>query len=408
MKIGKFAEINNVSIDTIRHYMDMGLIVPDKQGGQYFFDEKCEREFQEISDLKSMGFTLLEIKNIFFIKNFGRLTPYQEDEYYKSFFINKYSSIEKSIKDLENAKKRLEDKIQELSIQKKPKVSKMGIDINSLKLFACPKCGESLVLSEGIINNNQITSGVLKCCCSDSYYKIVDGILMNSNIEETYISKKQYNNRYIEDYINYTDSLYLDNLYKGLKWLDKNINFKDFGDKVFLELGTGIGFFLRNIYNNLPEDCTYIAVDRDIERHKFLKYILELTEYKRNIIFVCSDFTEIPIKKKSVDVLVDVSGTSNYSFEHEEFLLKLIDNYVKENSFLLGSYILFKNFVPNSLIKEKYRKNFYIKTVKDNIKDLNYSVATDRVSGYVEKGGRFENFFGDGEKVYSYYILGKR
>ncbi|RHW05747.1 methyltransferase, partial [Bacillus cereus] len=26
MKISKFAEVNNVSVDTIRHYMDLGLV----------------------------------------------------------------------------------------------------------------------------------------------------------------------------------------------------------------------------------------------------------------------------------------------------------------------------------------------------------------------------------------------
>ena len=35
MKIGKFGEVNNLSIDTIRHYMDLSLIIPEK-GGHYF------------------------------------------------------------------------------------------------------------------------------------------------------------------------------------------------------------------------------------------------------------------------------------------------------------------------------------------------------------------------------------
>ena len=35
MKIGKFGEVNNLSIDTIRHYMDLSLIIPEKRG-HYF------------------------------------------------------------------------------------------------------------------------------------------------------------------------------------------------------------------------------------------------------------------------------------------------------------------------------------------------------------------------------------
>ncbi len=37
MKIGKFGELNNISIDTIRHYMDLGLIIPEKKGRSLFF-----------------------------------------------------------------------------------------------------------------------------------------------------------------------------------------------------------------------------------------------------------------------------------------------------------------------------------------------------------------------------------
>lgn len=36
MKIGKFGEVNNLSIDTIRHYMDLSLIIPEKKGDTIF------------------------------------------------------------------------------------------------------------------------------------------------------------------------------------------------------------------------------------------------------------------------------------------------------------------------------------------------------------------------------------
>ena len=36
MKISKFAEVNNVSVDTIRHYLDLGLIIPEKGAATIF------------------------------------------------------------------------------------------------------------------------------------------------------------------------------------------------------------------------------------------------------------------------------------------------------------------------------------------------------------------------------------
>ena len=67
MKIGKFGEVNNLSIDTIRHYIDLSLIIPEK-GAHYFFDEYCQSDLELIIHYKDLGFSLNEIKELFFIK----------------------------------------------------------------------------------------------------------------------------------------------------------------------------------------------------------------------------------------------------------------------------------------------------------------------------------------------------
>ena len=65
MKIGKFGEVNNISIDTIRHYMDLSLIIPEK-GGQFFLMMYCQRDLKLILHYKDLGFSLNEIKNYFY------------------------------------------------------------------------------------------------------------------------------------------------------------------------------------------------------------------------------------------------------------------------------------------------------------------------------------------------------
>ena len=67
MKIGKFGEVNNISIDTIRHYMDLSLIIPEKRR-TLFFDEYCQTDLELILHYKDLGFSLNEIKELFFIK----------------------------------------------------------------------------------------------------------------------------------------------------------------------------------------------------------------------------------------------------------------------------------------------------------------------------------------------------
>ncbi len=405
MKIGKFAQVNNLSIDTIRHYMDLGLILPEKQGGQYCFDSRCQKALEQILNLKGLGFNLSEIKIIFFYESFGRLTDYEGDIYYRELFIDKHRKVSEEIERLLKIKDKLKTEIDTMSEEPSEPAFEMGINLKNLELFKCSKCNGSLVLKDGSISNNQIINGTLKCSCGEEYV-IESGILKAGNSID--ISSVNFDNNYISDYISLTNASYLDNLHKGLEWSSRKIESLSLNEKVLLELGTGMGFFLRNIYNQLPGDCVYIAVDYNLERHKFLKKLIEKAPNPKNIIFMCSDFLEIPIKEKSVDYILDISGSSNYGFEHEEFLLKSMDSYVKEDAYLLGSFITFKNFSSNSLIERKYRKNFIIKNIKQEIESLNYKLIEERTSDTADKGGRYESFFVEGEMVCSYSFLGKR
>lgn len=405
MRIGEFADINNVSKDTIRHYMDLGLIMPEKNGGQYHFNERCQKYLDEVFNLKDMGFTLNEIKTIFMFKLLGNLTHYQEDEYYRTLFINKYENIIKDIDNLIAIRDKLQEKIEDLSQNECEKKFILGIDISVINIFECLKCNGKLVVVDGIINDNQIIDGKLKCDCGEEYI-IENGILKVDGYYNE--SEIKYENNYIREYINLTDHNYLDNIYKGIEWLRDKVNFNDLKNKVILELGSGVGFALRNIFNELPDDSVYIAVDHNMERHKFLKNMIERADCKKNIVFICTDFSKIPIKDKSADVVLDFSGTSNYSFEHDEFLLDLVDNYVNDDAYLIGTYILFKNFNANSLIDDRYRKNFILQNIKDGIKELKYNAINERISDYLENGGKYEDFFVKGEKVHTYTFYGKR
>ncbi|MEO2078601.1 MAG: MerR family transcriptional regulator [Bacillus sp. (in: firmicutes)] len=405
MRIGQFGKVNGISLDTIRHYMDLGLIVPEKQGGHYYFDENCQNDLELILELKGMGFHLNEIKMIFHYKNLGKLTDYERNVFYQSLFMDKHEKLEQEMKNLVEMQDRLQQKLDQLSTPSSDACHTIGIDLTLLDIFRCNKCAESLTLQDGIIRNNQIVEGVLTCHC-EQVYQIESGILKVGAAMRPDNQISLLNN--IPVYIQETDPFYLENMNKGLHWSKRKLGQVDLHRKVILELGSGVGFFLRNIYQELPEDCLYIAVDHSVERHRFLKSLLERSGSKKNLLFICADFLDIPLSNQTIDIVIDHSGTSNYSFEHEAFLLREVESLFKFDGYLLGSYLAFKNFSHKSKIEVNYRDHFSVSSIKKNIQELKYKTIEDRISETITKGGKYEDFFVQGEEIFSYSFFGKR
>ncbi|MFD3219237.1 MerR family transcriptional regulator [Bacillus sp. BR_7a] len=405
MKIGKFGEVNNISIDTIRHYMDLSLIIPEKKGGHYFFDEYRQTDLELIIHYKDLGFSLNEIKELFFYKNLAKSMNYEKDTFYQSLFKLKYDKMQQEIELLENKRDKLKEVLQDLLLTNETSNSIMGIDLSVLHLLTCSKCSKKLILQDGIITNNQIIEGKLICNCGEEYM-ITSGIITAGELfkanERTSLEDT------ISNYIHETDNAYLENMLKEGEWAKKKLIHLDLNNKLILDIGSGLGFFLRSIYEELPEDCLYIAVDRDFNKLLFLKDVLARKNPRRNILFICADFLNIPIQNRSVDIVIDHSGTSNYSFEHADFLLQELNPLFKSNCYLLSLFILFKNFSLNSQITNNFRANFTLSKIKKELQNLQFQSIDESTSNYLKRGGKYEDFFVQGEEIYTYSFFGKR
>ena len=67
LKIGEFSQLMQVTIKTLRHYEQKGLLIPDEvdewTGYRYYSIEQMQK-FQAIRDLQRLGFSLDEIKDL--------------------------------------------------------------------------------------------------------------------------------------------------------------------------------------------------------------------------------------------------------------------------------------------------------------------------------------------------------
>ncbi|MCS5420904.1 MULTISPECIES: MerR family transcriptional regulator [Psychrilyobacter] len=408
MKIGNFTENNNLTKDTIRYYISLGILNPKKINNQYDFTENDQKTLNQILRLKSLKFTLSEIKSIILTKRLGNLDSKTSSYLYKKYYLEKSKEIKEEIESLRQMDKELNKEIGNLLSQEDNSKIKIGIPLNSLHLLRCPFCQSDLGIYKGSIEDNQILEGVLRCHCQKEYL-IKDGILIVS--DTPFESRYDYPEDFLLSYINNTRDELLENVYKNSAWFSNIIPNNFLKNKTLLEIGSGIGFFLNNIYDNLSEDTTYISVDLNLDSQIFLKKRLERKGIKKKIIFICSDVEEIPIKMNSVDILVDYLTSSNFSFRNRGFLIENLEKYLKKNSALLSGYIIFEKFKKNSRIKPDFRKYLILKNIETKLFEMNYKVLSQKqLPSFFIDGelGKYEDFTVPGEIISTYLYFGKR
>ena len=415
MKISQFSNKYGVSNDTVRYYMELNLLTPVKKGGHYFYDERCESQIRDVLTLKDMGFSLQEIKNIFNFKRMGKLTTYQKNNYYQDIYQSKLEEINNQIAQLKDAKVRLIEKIEKLKTKNNDRNITLGINLSTLSIFACPDCNSDLLLSAKKVEANQVIDGSLNCECGQSI-KIKDGIIFvenenKDNDENPDNDEEQVEVTHIENYIRDTDPEFIDKSYQTLEWLKRQFEQEDLSEKVILEPGSGYGHFLRQVYDQLPEDSIYICVDNQLQINKYLKQYLELTGKRSNVIFINADLPKLPLKDNLVDLMVDFTGTSCYCFENKGFLPQLLDNYLKPETIFTAIFIIYHKFGPHNYVERPYRHNFMINNVKNNLLEQNFVIKEEVKTETVEikkMPGKYEDFANPGDKIYAYQIKAAR
>ena len=404
MRIGEFSKQTGTSIDAVRHYITLGLLVPTKEGKYFKFDSRCKEELERIKEMKDMSFSLNEIKRILLLNRFSKLTLGQERQHYRSFFKNKLKELDEDRNKISKKIDKLGKKIEELDIQFKQEPVQIGVELSFLSSFYCPLCQKNLVLSKADVNNNMIINGEMICDCN-YVLEIKNGIIINhKSMKSTEETDESYFIRFTDE----TNNHFLDNLYAAMAWCHRTIKFFEKDNEVVLELGVGNGILASHIYNDLPDNVTYIAVDYDYYKLKYLKKVFERSGIKKNIIFICADYTQIPIKHKSVDYVVDFLGTTNYSYKNKELLHKVVEKYYKDNCKLIASFMFFDKFKINEEISLDQYHLFKKDNIISYLRDLGFKREDEYSVGYSDQGEKNDVIFDVTNRVYVYGYLGSR
>ncbi|WP_313164598.1 MerR family transcriptional regulator [Sedimentibacter sp.] len=312
MKIGKFAKMHNVTQDTIRHYIDLGLLVTEKKGGQYQFSDTDCSDIKKIIEYKNMSFSLSEIQKLLAMQRISGENSNSFRKLFLSYLEEKKNENERVISQFNNINNSLREKINTIKHQDNKDVQKLGFPLSSIHLLKCPECRRQLNLSEGIIENNNVIEATTNCDCGFTA-KIKEGIY----VDKRHVRTKLLNGKRMpskEEYLAYSSTQYNNFLYKGMALLVEQINKYQGEPKYILELDNCVGFFLMQFIKYLPPDSIYILIDYDYERLENLKRDLENYYNHKNFIFLCCNYESMPLKDAFADIIIDYQMTR----KHEE------------------------------------------------------------------------------------------
>ncbi|WP_410772079.1 MerR family transcriptional regulator [Fontibacillus sp. BL9] len=332
MKIGEFAKKNNITQDTIRHYIDLGLLVAEKQGSQYRFTEEDSGDLERIVMLKQLDFSLTEIQEILC---FYRLEGEKSDDF-RSFYLSLLERKKEQVR-IEQLKFQeidghIRKEITELKMDELGLKRRIGFPITSMPLLQCPECKSALDISGGTIEKNMLMEADFQCECGYVSY-VEDGIYID---KAAVGKKKQIPPK--KDFLEAASPKYINFLYNGTSTLIDYIQNHGSQPGYIMELDNCVGRFLMQYIDFLPKGCTYILICHDKQRITHMKRNIELQQEHGNFIFFCCELDRLPVAPASIDIIVDHWMSKTYAKTADKDLLDIVSPFLKQEGLLIGAY----------------------------------------------------------------------
>ena len=350
MKIGKISALCDISIDTIRYYIKLGLLLPKMQGNMLDFTQREIDDLEHIKKLKYFGFNLKEIQYIFSLKNLSNWIEPDTLNEYVYLLQKRQEEVEQIIQEKQEAVQLIRDEIDKVSSICQETNLKMGVPIMALQYLACPNCQTMLGIEQAKITNKYIYSGELSCICGYQA-KIEDGIVITKN-QYTGDSDKADLKRQL--YRDLSDDFY--NYFRTCSDLILNqIGNISPSPKVVLEANINGYFFLYQHFKILPTDSLYIVVDKFPEMLAMYKALIELLNLDLNILFIADASTHYPLKHESVDLLVSFFGENEHLFYHQDAYIQDTQKIYAPDYHVLGAFMAYKQQANSrEKLKAKY------------------------------------------------------
>jgi DNA-binding transcriptional MerR regulator len=389
MRIGEFAKKHQTPVDSVYYYINLGLLVPQKMGKQYYFDAVCEKDMERIVLYKSWGFSLKDIHNILSLFRISALHPPQDVLDVINIMQNKYDNLQREKEVIEDNQRRIKE-AQEHIIRTIPQTQSQtsGVPVSMLNLLQCPDCQGQLQMKGTDMNQRFIINSDISCKCG---YKaqIRNGIFLTPNKNASKYDWPDLTREFYKDLPPDLISLYQ----RSYNWMGNQLKRIGTAGKVLMETHINAYFYLQFELQHLDlTGAKIIIADKFPEMLALYKDLIDRQGFEVDILYLADDSTNWPLKPACIDVFLDFFSYNEHQFYRHTSLAAEINPYLAENAYMLGTYFYFVNG-HKSMRKllaeypEASKENFNIKIFQRELAQHGYNILEENHLGYTVDSG---------------------
>ena len=433
MKIGEFAKKYDIPISTVRYYIDENLITPKKNGAQYDFSKYNEFEMQILVDLRESAFSLEEMRQFV---NISRVFDEKDPALYKelkALFNDKKARLTKQIHDIKSTLKTIDTKLSALESKEAVLTTpckvdalpgyKNGLPLSFLPYLACPVCGSLPELDNVKLSGGMIISGDFKCSCGYEG-RIEDGIIyVDQDIDldqdptfcdDYFLNPLAPDNEpiFYECFLSAPQN-YLSINYKARSWMHETItnNIKCPNMILCPDMSSVFPY----LYNNAEyfQDSTLIIMCLSKKAITAIRKHIDILDSNLNIVYIVTASNRLPLRKKSIDLMIDCMGTFNYAFFFDRPLYEYIDPYFSDDASIVGCLSYYDPAAQsnrNIISEYKHAMNPFL-TLNSYINALTshgYQIVEDKAIGSNTVPSEYIHYHEYGEKHYLHSVFASR
>lgn len=403
MRIGEIAKTVDIPVNSVRYYINMGLLIPQNKNKQYIFNNEDLEDLKLILKLKALRFSLNDIHKILSLNRISNLSDRGDIEDYLQFFMEQKELLTQERAELDKALAGIKNEIEHIKNTIDNHSLKTGVPLSMLSKIYCPHCQKQLNLKDAYIENQYVLSGEFVCNCGYTA-KIKEGILCT---EGGYISPYDFADL-DRSFVKHVPAPFVSTLQKSYNWmLDQIANASPQG-KIIMEDHMNAYVFTYRHIEQLEQNASYILTDKYFEIVKMYKERIDSLNLNLDILYICDATFDLPLQNGCVDIFIDYFSSNEYAFFNHHHLLDKLDRYFHTDTNVIGTYFYFKpgsQSMKQAILDypETWDKNFdHLAFHNHYIGENRYNSIDEEPMGCVTDSGNSAafTFHKAGEKMY--------